>query len=191
MSKTWDTIPGWWDHRCAATYRGFASEMESGIIIEVGSYAGRSAASIADVCRLKRNRLFCVDTFKGDPLYHLPGQKYALVPIDKLYGAFLSNMAEVGCLDIVTPIMMSSVDAAKMLAPYYKADLIMIDANHSYECVCQDIDAWRPILKPGGRMMGHDYGSPGVRRAVTEKLPEHTGKRMLWAWVKPKQEVVV
>lgn len=48
-------------------------------------------------------------------------------------------------------------------------DLVFIDADHSQLAVAADIQAWRPKVKPGGWLGGHDYGSPrfpGVKDAV-------------------------
>lgn len=47
-------------------------------------------------------------------------------------------------------------------------DFVFIDADHSYEAVRRDIDAWRSKVKPGGWFGGHDYHRkfPGVIRAV-------------------------
>lgn len=47
-------------------------------------------------------------------------------------------------------------------------DFVFIDADHSYEAVRRDIDAWRSKVRPGGWLGGHDYNQrfPGVVRAV-------------------------
>lgn len=49
-------------------------------------------------------------------------------------------------------------------------DFIYIDANHQYEYVKKDIEAWYPKIKEGGYLTGHDYGGywKGVKRAVDE-----------------------
>lgn len=37
------------------------------------------------------------------------------------------------------------------------ADLVFLDAAHSYAAVMADIDAWAPVLKSGGILAGHDF----------------------------------
>jgi len=65
---------------------------------------------------------------------------------------------------------------------------VFIDGNHSYGHVRADIAAWRPKLKPGGLLCGHDFHMEGVRRAVTEACPDVQGGRdenaHVW-WVNP------
>ena len=65
-------------------------------------------------------------------------------------------------------------------------DFIYHDANHTYEFVLQQLNAWFPKLKKGGIMAGHDYfdgefdmGLFGVKSAVdefciTNKIELHT-----------------
>lgn len=66
--------------------------------------------------------------------------------------------------------------------PDASLDFVFIDADHSYECVSADIEAWLPKVRPGGLLSGHDYskpgersstGWPGVVRAVDEAVSEH------------------
>jgi hypothetical protein len=67
-----------------------------------------------------------------------------------------------------------SLDVAPMLPDGY-FDLVYLDADHSYEAVMQDLAAWRPKLRAGGTLGGHDYidgvreeGVFGVKTAVHE-----------------------
>lgn len=64
-----------------------------------------------------------------------------------------------------------SVDAADAYGPC-SVDVVYIDADHSYDAVSADIDAWLPKIRHGGYICGHDYhdGFPGVRKAVDERL---------------------
>jgi hypothetical protein len=50
--------------------------------------------------------------------------------------------------------------------------MVFLDADHSYEGVKEDWFEWRPKVKPGGWLAGHDYGDKrfGVKQAVDESL---------------------
>lgn len=54
-------------------------------------------------------------------------------------------------------------------------DLVFIDGDHRCEAVRDDIAAWRPKVRTGGWMAGHDYHHPrfpGVAEAVDEAFGE-------------------
>jgi hypothetical protein len=55
----------------------------------------------------------------------------------------------------------SSVEASKLI-PDGSLDFVYIDANHSYDSVQKDIDAWLPKVKTGGVLGGHDISWAGV-----------------------------
>mmetsp|Transcript_95018 Transcript_95018/g.307434 ORF Transcript_95018/g.307434 Transcript_95018/m.307434 type:complete len:426 (+) Transcript_95018:59-1336(+) len=72
----------------------------------------------------------------------------------------------------------TSLEAA-LLVEDASLDLIFLDARHDYEAVEQDIIAWRPKVRPGGVLSGHDFSwmfptvAMAVYAAVTE-TPEKT-----------------
>lgn len=54
-------------------------------------------------------------------------------------------------------------------------DFVYLDAQHHYEAIRDDIALWRPKVRPGGVIAGHDYidallpsGRYGVKRAANE-----------------------
>jgi len=58
-------------------------------------------------------------------------------------------------------------------SPYF--DLVFIDADHYYEDVKIDLEAWYSLVKGGGIICGHDYEArwhPGVKKAVDEFFGE-------------------
>jgi hypothetical protein len=61
----------------------------------------------------------------------------------------------------------TSLEVAGEMAPG-KLDFVFIDANHSYEAVKEDLEAWYPKIRKGGLFSGHDYQWEGVRKAVDE-----------------------
>jgi predicted O-methyltransferase YrrM len=68
-----------------------------------------------------------------------------------------------------TPHRMTSIDAARLYQDQ-SLDLVFIDADHSFDAVCKDIEIWLPKVKPGGILAGDDFGSPDVTRAVNHML---------------------
>lgn len=58
-------------------------------------------------------------------------------------------------------------------------DFVFIDADHRYEAVRDDIANWRPKIRVGGYLMGHDINWEGVERAV-RKLPYKHGPDNCW-----------
>ena len=71
-----------------------------------------------------------------------------------------------------------STDIAAYI-PDGSLDLVFLDADHSYDGVRADIEAWLPKVRNGGWIGGHDYGNgdpaydfSGVKRAVDEAFPE-------------------
>jgi hypothetical protein len=73
-------------------------------------------------------------------------------------------------------------------APAFRAgqlDFVYIDAQHHYEAVCEDLALWRPKVRAGGILAGHDYQDGdtgterfGVRSAVDE-LARREGRRVI------------
>lgn len=50
-------------------------------------------------------------------------------------------------------------------------DFVFIDGDHGTDAVVADIERWRPKLRAGGMMLGHDINWPTVETAVARCLP--------------------
>jgi hypothetical protein len=59
----------------------------------------------------------------------------------------------------------SSIDAVKDFEDE-SLDFIFIDADHAYESVLNDLNAWYPKVKSGGLLAGHDIYYMDVAKAV-------------------------
>ena len=149
-------IDGWMTKPELAFLYSIGLSMPDGaVVVEVGSWKGRSTVAIAEGIAGKNARLVSVDTFRGDAAIgaHDP---------EEILAEFRRNTAHVGFLET---IVSDSVDAAASV-PDRSLDWLFIDADHSYDGVRTDLAAWAPKLKPGGLMSGHDYGRGGVTLAV-------------------------
>lgn len=72
---------------------------------------------------------------------------------------------------VVTKLEMGSLDAALHCQnAAMQFDSIFIDASHHYADCKADIEAWLPLLRPGGIISGHDYwtANTGVMCAVND-----------------------
>lgn len=118
----------------------------------------------------------------GRTTFHLLDQNPELViyAVDKSIAGFYNNDIKAKYGDRLIPIEALSVDGANSI-PNAHLDLVFIDADHSYEWVKKDIAAYKPKLKTGGWLTGHDIDFPGVNRAVNEVIQNYdVGTNNVW-----------
>jgi hypothetical protein len=155
-------------------------------IIEVGTWKGASAITMANIARCK---VYCVDTWLGSLEFYIG--EYANTPerdlmlkhgYPQVYYQFISNVIHAGLQDFIIPIpATSSTGAAILKAREVKAELIYIDGSHEYEDVKADIKNYKELCT--GIMFGDDYNWPAVKQAVDEMIP---GREVVdnnyWIW---------
>jgi predicted O-methyltransferase YrrM len=66
---------------------------------------------------------------------------------------------------------MSTVEAATYVGTG-ELDFVFIDADHRYNSVLADIKAWKPKVRKGGYITGHDCNLPEVKKALIEVFGE-------------------
>jgi hypothetical protein len=134
--------------------------------VEVGSWAGRTALVMSEA--MPERPILCVDTWLGsatDITGHL-SDKYGQINV---FNAFCRNVGP-KLFQQIFPFVGSSAQAARVAGADPKFALVFIDGEHTYDACKADIAAWRPLVRHGGILCGHDYGKmfPGVPRAVDE-----------------------
>lgn len=123
-------------------------------IVEVGSWKGFSTSVILKcIAELEDTHLFCVDHWLGSK--GTKQEEKVVSSGDTIYPAFLHNMFRLGYITRITPIRLPSVQAATLFPDEY-IDFLFLDADHTYNPVKKDIEAWWPKLKAGGIFCGHD-----------------------------------
>lgn len=150
------------------------------LIAEIGSYLGRSTRAMADNAT---GWIYAVDTWKGTiGDENFPKEPYP----DYFFKEFTRNLGDHLWNGVVTAVRMTSLEAAaKFAKDGVRFDFIFLDGDHSYESIKNDILAWRPLLREGGTIAGHDFDSfyDGVVRAVRELIapvPNQVGGSSLW-----------
>lgn len=149
-----------------------AEARDDSVLVEVGVAFGRSLAFLAKslLDAGKKSTLYGVDPWPRDARSWTSDGSVA-----RPDGAFLSfcrGMVQHAPheLERISILRLSSLDAAKAVGALGGADFVFIDANHAYEHVRADIAAWRPVVRRGGVLAGHDHCdyTPGVEKAVRE-----------------------
>ena len=172
ISKALD-IPGWMSNGELLWLAERAQEYD--LIVEFGSFHGRSARALADNIS-EFGTIWCVDPWAGEYKGVEPPINTFCMP------DFIKNLNDhINCGRVV-PIRGYS----HLFKLPIQVDMVFIDGDHRYESVLKDIDKAIELVRPGGLISGHDYDHKdwmGVTKAVDEKFP--TGiqtKENIW-WI--------
>lgn len=156
-------IPGWFHH--GTKILQLIEEYRPKICVELGTWQGASAIPVARSIQRWGGTLTCIDTWSGE-LNEDGGSESGKAPVMLLSCA--RRMVEAGLANVrLIPAM--TVEAARYWSE--PIDFLYVDADHSYEGVKADLEVWYPHVKPGGFVLGDDYGNtsyPGVKRAWDE-----------------------
>lgn len=144
-------------------------------VVEIGVCTGKSITYLSE--QLIKNKikidLYGIDHFLGSAEHRdIIFKKEIENDTDYLYHLCIDNLKKCNVYDYISILKIDSINGSLKFNNNF-FDVIIIDADHSYEGVKKDIDAWLPKLKSGGILAGDDYsprGWPGVVKAVNEKF---------------------
>jgi len=170
------SIDGWLsvDEAIALYELARALPDEAPVVVEVGSWQGKSSVCLArGLAGKTRPRLCCIDPFdaSGDAASAADYGVRAGAVGNDLRGAFEHNLREAGMLHLVEVHQgFSHEHAQRWRGPI---DLLFLDGDHSYDAVAQDVADWAPKIRPGGFLVMHDVVHAvhdGPRRVVAERV---------------------
>jgi predicted O-methyltransferase YrrM len=168
-------VENWFTDASCETLAGLVRKvkMVEGRVVELGSWEGRSTLAMAGATY---RPIHAVDTWDG-----APSDKYQReqVKTRDVFAQWCANLAEYR--HQVTPYRMDWLAYAQLdLGP---VALVFIDADHTYTEVCAQIDAFLPLMSPGGIICGDDYPMRPVWRAVRKRLrPGYQVEGRVWWW---------
>ncbi|HRT96267.1 MAG TPA: class I SAM-dependent methyltransferase [Planctomycetota bacterium] len=142
-----------------------------GIAAEVGVFKGGFSQKIIEATRPAKLHLI-------DPWPEEVSSGGIVAKGDDLHAQVTARFQERIDAGQVVVHRATSLQAAQEL-PDASLDWVFLDANHGYEGMKQDLEAFYPKVRPGGYITGHDYTEAkgyGVIRAVRElieALPVH------------------
>jgi predicted O-methyltransferase YrrM len=153
---------GWFNH--GSKILELVAQHQPKVCVELGTWLGASAIPVARLIRQWGGSLTCVDTWAGAIDGEAAGQ---VAPWMLLSCA--RNLMQAGVSANVHLINAKTTEAAQWWSQ--PIDYLYVDADHSYEAVLEDLRLWVPHVKPGGLVLGDDYGNdmfPGVKQAWDE-----------------------
>ena len=169
MSVKWFEIPGYFNY--VEQYEMIAHYLPEGSkFVELGCLLGKSTNFMAS--RLKElNKKFefhVVDTFEGTAGEH--------DHMDEFYDKFYQNCKEYIEEGYITKVHKGRTDEVYKLFKDNYFDAIMIDADHKYESVIDDILNWLPKIKKSGVVFGDDWLLESVNKGAREGLNQYYNK---------------
>ncbi len=141
-------------------------------ICEIGVREGRHLQALLVPCV---REMVAVDIWQEDGVASHNDKGYSQQRLDQCYEMVCAMAKQDPRISIIRDYSTAAADL--FLDSYF--DLVYIDADHTYEAVHADIEAWWPKIAPGGYLSGHDYVKAvvgdrkvpfGVIEAVSEFL---------------------
>lgn len=170
-------LQGWHsDHRYLSESIG---KNEPFIIVEVGVWKGMSSIFMANMLKkLNINGIvISVDTWLGSWDHWENDEWFSHLKLDRgfpsIFETFLANVIHSDVQNFIVPLPLDSINAAHVIKHYdIRPNIIHIDGGHDYRAVKSDLEAWWPLLSPGGVLIGDDYNTdgqwPDVQRAFDD-----------------------
>ena len=179
-----ERIQGWMDRDELEWLAEQAAQASK--IVEVGCWCGRSTRALADATA---GTVWCVDPWTGTQGAEIAQVKTGeLLVLSKLmkrrvFAAFVDNLSDhlaTGHVQVLPTRSMFAIQVLRCLAPF---DLVFLDGDHAFTSIAPEIEQFRPLVRPGGILAGHDYGCerwPEVTRAVDALVPDRQVVNRIW-----------
>lgn len=172
-------IPGWVQEKEAvALIKASYNLPPNPVIVEVGSFVGKSAVLLAGARKLRGNGIVhCIDPFdaSGDPFsvpFYLRVANRRKIPLKQWFD---ENMQRCGVSAWVKTYKATGQEIGKTWS--LPIDLLYLDGDQSPEGARETYEAFAPYLKPGGVIALHntaerdyDFRHDGHYRLVQETI---------------------
>lgn len=151
--KEFESIEGWLSYEEGMKLASLASLLSGGVIVEIGSWKGRSTFCLSNGSTIGvvmfDSVVYAIDHFVGSKEH---GNDVWTFP------EFWDNMKKHGCTHNVIPMIGKSRLAAWAFGDG-TIDLLLIDGGHDYADVCNDFVWFFKKMKKGGIICIHDTES--------------------------------
>jgi len=144
----------------AVLYQHALVAAQSGPLLEVGSYCGKSTVYLGAACKNSNSILFAVDHHRGSEEHQL-GEEYhdpdlydaRFAKMDS-FPQFRHTLASAHLEDVVVSIVAPSALAARFWST--PLAMVFIDGGHSMDAALNDYRSWAGHVVRGGLLAIHD-----------------------------------
>ena len=159
-------IPGWLSYEAAEILYQYVGKIKKGLIVEIGSYAGRSTKLMA--LASPESEVIAIDSYVS---LFPPDNSINFNEIEKTFQASTKGLK----------VSLIKGDSRQVGRTWNKPiDFLYVDGDHSYETVKTDINLFVSRVKPGHYIVFDDYENTmpgyGVKQAVDELATKYFDK---------------
>lgn len=138
------------------------------VVLELGSWKGRSTVAMA---LNARRCCISIDTFNGskdkDGNWDGGHEEALLDGGDRIYTQFMRNTWDLQCAGKLISFRCRGESGAALVRDLWqKVDCAFIDAAHNADDVFRDIELFRPLVRSGGILCGHDWFWSGLQSGI-------------------------
>jgi predicted O-methyltransferase YrrM len=122
---------------------------DDAVIIEIGSYHGRSTAALAFACVGTRRKVYCLDLWGSADLSRHSG----------FFNQFKNNLSSRRLWPYIVPLHGPSAQVLgrwEQLTGRKRVDFDFDDASHQYDQTLAEFELFHPLVKDGGWIAFHD-----------------------------------
>lgn len=165
-------IQGWMSDKELTFLASLATRC--GTMVELGAWKGRTTVTLA---KYIRQFVVTIDHFKGTP-GDTGHDEASDEGGEKIYREFMLNTEKYWMDGKLITLRTNDTTGAELVKKLFrKVDAVFIDADHSAEAVARNIEQFRPLVRPGGTLCGHDeyHGTikEGLIRAGIREWQKH------------------
>ena len=148
------TITGWTSEGDLREIEYLAAQVPAGgLIVEIGSFLGRTAYAWAKSCQ-PSTLVHCIDAWVGQPFGK--AELSGTVPEGEVTCSLDAFLRNVGALPNIRYAVGLSLDAISSFAPK-SIDLIFLDGDHTNPVLKFELAFCPRFLKDDGWLVGHDF----------------------------------
>jgi SAM-dependent methyltransferase len=142
------------------------------VVVEIGSYRGKSSVALAHGAGVHDRPVYCIDPH--DAFVGVLGGRFG--PEDR--GAYFRNLLDTGAFRRARLINLPARQAA--VGWHQPIGLLFIDGDHRLPAVREDFDTWSPHVLAGGVIALDDTHRPelGPSQLLEQRLPSRQWRRL-------------